>query len=267
MSQLLEGKNALIMGVADKHSIAWGITKAFHDAGANIVLTYQSERLRGNVEKLAASLDRPATLIGPCDVTKDEELDGVFSQVSGHFEGKVDVLVHALAFAAREDLRGEFVNTSRSGAALALDISSYSLVAVANRVKPLMEAAGGGSIITLTYIGSNRVVKNYNIMGVAKAALEATMRYLANELGPNNIRVNAISAGPIKTLAAAGGVGNFRSMLDLVKDAAPLRRNVDISEVGDVATFLGSQMSRAVTGEILYVDNGYHILGLMVSDQ
>lgn len=267
MSQLLEGKNALIMGVADKHSIAWGITKAFHDAGANIVLTYQNERLRGNVEKLAASLERPATLIGPCDVSKDEELDGVFSQVSEHLGGKLDVLVHALAYAAREDLRGEFVNTSRAGAALALDISSYSLVAVANRAKPLLEAAGGGSIITLTYLGSEKVVKNYNIMGVAKAALEATMRYLANELGPNNIRVNAISSGPIKTLAAAGGVGNFRSMLDVVKDAAPLRRNVDISEVGDVATFLGSNMSRAVTGEIIFVDNGYHILGLVASDQ
>lgn len=267
MSQLLEGKNALIMGVADKHSIAWGITRAFHDAGATIVLTYQNERLRGNVEKLAASLDRPPTLIGPCDVTKDEELDGVFSQVSDHLGGKVDVLVHALAFASREDLRGEFVNTSRSGFALATDISSYSLIAVSSRVKPLMEAAGGGSIITLTYLGSTRVIKNYNVMGVAKAALEASMLYLANELGPSNIRVNAISAGPIKTLAAAGGVGGFSKMLDLVKDQAPLRRNVDISEVGDVATFLGSQMSRAVTGEIIFVDNGYHIQGLMVSDQ
>jgi enoyl-[acyl-carrier protein] reductase I len=267
LSQLLEGKNALIMGVADKHSIAWGITKAFHDAGANIVLTYQNERLRGNVEKLAASLDRPPTLIGPCDVTKDEELDGVFSQVSDHFSGKVDVLVHALAFAAREDLRGDFVNTSRSGFALATDISSYSLIAVANRVKPLMEAAGGGSILTLTYLGSERVIKNYNVMGVAKAALEAGMRYLASDLGPANIRVNAISAGPIKTLAAAGGVGGFSKMLDLVKETAPLRRNVDISEVGDAATFLASPMSRAVTGVVLYVDNGYHIQGLMVADQ
>lgn len=266
MSQLLEGKNALIMGVADKHSIAWGITKAFHDAGANIVLTYQNERLKGNVEKLAASLDRPPTLIGPCDVTKDDELDGVFGQIAEHYEGKLDVLVHALAFAAREDLRGEFVNTSRSGAALALDISSYSLVAVAHRAKPLMEAAGAGSILTLTYLGSERVIKNYNIMGVAKAALEATMRYLANELGPNNIRVNAISAGPIKTLAAAGGVAGFSKMLDAVKEIAPLRRNVDPAEVGDVATFLASNMARAVTGEVLFVDNGYHILGLMASE-
>ncbi len=263
---LLEGKNALIMGVADKHSIAWGITKAFHDGGANIILTYQNERLRGNVEKLAATLERQPTLIGPCDVQKDEELDGVFAQVGEHFGGKLDVMVHALAFAAREDLRGNFVDTSRAGFQLATDISSYSLIAVARRAKGLMEAAGGGSIITLTYLGSERVVKNYNVMGVAKAALEANVRYLANDLGPSNIRVNAISAGPIKTLAAAGGVSGFSRVLDLVKSQAPLRRNVDTSEVGDVAVFLGSQMSRAVTGEILYVDNGYHILGLMVAD-
>ena len=266
MEQLLEGKNVLIMGVADKHSIAWGITQACSGAGANIVLTYQNERLKGNVEKLANSLERVPTLIGPCDVQKDEELDGVFGQVAEHFGGKLDVMVHALAFAAREDLRGSFVNTSRSGFALATDISSYSLIATAQRAKPMMEAAGGGSIITMTYLGSERVVKNYNVMGVAKAALEANVRYLANDLGPSNIRVNAISAGPIKTLAAAGGVSGFSQVLGLVKEQAPLRRNVDISEVGDVALFLGSSMSRAITGEIIYVDNGYHILGLMIAD-
>ncbi len=266
MNPLLEGKNALIMGVADKHSIAWGITKAFSEAGANIVLTYQNERLKGNVEKLAASLERAPTLIGPCDVQKDEELDGVFAQVGEHFGGKLDVMVHALAFAAREDLRGNFVDTSRAGFQLATDISSYSLIAVAHRAKPMMEAAGGGSILTLTYLGSERVVQNYNVMGVAKAALEANVRYLAYDLGPLNIRVNAISAGPIKTLAAQGGVSGFSRVLDVVKGQAPLRRNVDTSEVGDVAVFLGSQMSRAVTGEVIYVDNGYHILGLTVAD-
>jgi enoyl-[acyl-carrier protein] reductase I len=263
---LLEGKNALIMGVADKHSIAWGITKAFHDAGANIVLTYQNERLKNNVQKLAASLERQPTLIGPCDVQKDEEIDGVFAQVSEHFGGKLDVLVHALAFANRDDLRGNFVDTSRAGFQLATDISSYSLIAVSQRAKPLLVEAGGGSIITLTYLGSDRVVMNYNVMGVAKAALEANMRYLANDLGPSNIRVNAVSAGPIKTLAAAGGVGGFSRVLDLVKNQAPLRRNVDIGEVGDVALFLASNLSRAVTGETIFVDNGYHILGLMASE-
>ncbi|HEX2910431.1 MAG TPA: enoyl-ACP reductase [Chloroflexia bacterium] len=266
MPNLLEGKNALIMGVADKHSIAWGITKAFSEAGANIILTFQNERLRSNVEKLAATLERKPTLIGPCDVQNDAELDQVFSQVSETFGGKLDVYVHAVAFAAREDLRGEFASTSRSGFQLALDISSYSLIACTNRAKPLLEAAGGGSVITLTYLGSERVVKNYNVMGVAKAALEANVRYLANELGPSNIRVNAISAGPIKTLAAQGGVAGFSKMLESVKEINPLRRNVDTSEVGDVAVFLGSQMSRAVTGEILFVDNGYHILGMMASE-
>ncbi len=263
---LLDGKKALIMGVADKHSIAWGITKAFHDAGAEIILTYQNERLKGNVEKLAATLERPPTLLGPCDVQKDDELDGIFAQVGQTFDGKLDVLVHALAFAAREDLRGNFVDTSRSGFQLATDISSYSLIACARRAKPFLEASEGGSILTLTYLGSERVVKNYNVMGVAKAALEANVRYLAYDLGPSNIRVNAISAGPIKTLAAAGGVSGFSKVLDVVKAQAPLRRNVDTSEVGDVAVFLGSSMSRAVTGEVLYVDNGYHILGLTVSD-
>ncbi len=267
MQGLMEGKNVLIMGVADKHSIAWGITQALYEAGANVILTYQNERLRGNVEKLANSLAKPPTIIGPCDVQKDDELDGVFAQVSEAFQGKLDVMVHALAFAAREDLRGSFVNTSRSGFQLAIDISSYSLIACAQRAKPLMEAAGGGSIITMTYLGSEKVVKNYNVMGVAKAALEANVRYLANDLGPSNIRVNAISAGPIKTLAAAGGVGNFRDVLTVVKEIAPLRRNVDISEVGDVALFLGSRMSRAITGEIIFVDSGYHILGLMMADE
>jgi enoyl-[acyl-carrier protein] reductase I len=264
---LLEGKNALIMGVADKHSIAWGITEAFHEAGANIILTYQNERLKRNVEKLAATLDRQPTLIGPCDVQKDEELESVFAQVETAFGGKLDVLVHCLAFAPREELRGNFVNTTRAGFQLATDISSYSLIECARRAKPLMNAAGAGSIITLTYLGSERVVKNYNVMGIAKAALEANVRYLANDLGPDKIRVNAISAGPIKTLAAAGGIGGFSKVLDVVKEIAPLRENVETSEVGEVAVFLGSSLARAVTGEVIHVDNGYHILGLMTADE
>lgn len=267
MYPLLEGKNALIMGVADKHSIAWGITEAFHNAGANIILTYQTERLKRNVEKLAASLERQPTLIGPCDVQKDEELDTTFAQVTQTFGGKLDILVHCLAFAPREELRGNFIDTSRAGFQMATDISSYSLIACARQAKPLLEAAGGGSILTLTYLGSEKVVKNYNVMGIAKAALEANMRYLANDLGPFKIRVNAISAGPIKTLAAAGGIGGFSKVLDVVKSIAPLRENVETSEVGDVAVFLGSQMSRAITGEIIFVDNGYHILGLMAADE
>ena len=267
MERLLEGKNVLIMGVADKHSIAWGITQSYADAGANIVLTYQTDRLKSNVEKLANSLEKVPTIIGPCDVQSDEQLDGVFGEVAALFQGKLDVVVHAIGFAAKEDLRGSFIKTSRSGFQLATDISSYSLAAVAQRAQPLFEAAGGGSLVTLTYLGSERVVKNYNVMGVAKAALEATVRYLANDLGPSNVRVNAISAGPIKTLAAAGGIAGFNQVLTVVKEVAPMGRNVDISEVGDVALFLGSRLSRAITGEIIYVDNGYHIMGITVADQ
>ncbi len=267
MYPLLEGKNALIMGVADKHSIAWGITEAFHNAGANIVLTYQNERLKRNVDKLVASLERSPALIGPCDVQKDDELETVFAQVGETFGGKLDILVHCLAFAAREDLRGDFINTSRAGFQLATDISSYSLIEVSRRAKPMLEAAGGGSILTLTYLGGERVVKNYNVMGIAKAALEANVRYLANDLGPTKIRVNAISAGPIKTLAGAGGVAGFSKMLNVIKEIAPLRENVDTSEVGEVAVFLSSDMARAVTGETIHVDNGFHILGLMEAEQ
>jgi enoyl-[acyl-carrier protein] reductase I len=254
------------MGVANKRSIAWGIAQAFNAAGADIILTYQNERLRRNVEELAETLERPVTIIGPCDVQNDAELDEVFTRVGDHFEGKLDILVHCLAFANREDLTGNFSDTSRDGYALAQDISSYSLIACARRARPMMEAAGAGSIITLSYLGAERVVKNYNVMGVAKAALEASVRYLANDLGPRQIRVNAISAGPIKTLAASG-VRDFGKVLKYFSEATPLRRNTEQAEVGDTAVFLASHMSRGITGEVIYVDSGYHLLGLMVADE
>jgi enoyl-[acyl-carrier protein] reductase I len=263
---LLEGKKALIMGVANKRSIAWGIAQSFSAAGAEVVLTYQSERLRENVEDLAAQLEPKASVLGPCDVQDDANLDEVFGKVGEQFGGKLDILVHCLAFANREDLMGNFTDTSRAGYSLAQDISSFSLIATAKRARPLMQAAGGGSIITLTYLGAERVVKNYNVMGVAKAALEASVKYAAYDLGSSNIRVNAISAGPIKTLAAAG-IRDFGKVLGAVKDVTPLRRNTEQAEVGDTAVFLGSSLSRGITGEVIHVDSGYHLVGLMVADE
>jgi enoyl-[acyl-carrier protein] reductase I len=263
---MLEGKTALIMGVANKRSIAWGIAQAFARDGASIVLTYQGERLKKNVEELAEELNSPVKVIGPCDVQNDAELDGVFAQTSEHFGGKLDIFVHAVAFANREDLMGSFVDTSRAGFVLAHDVSAYSLIACAHRCKPLMEAAGGGSIITLTYLGAERVVKNYNVMGVAKAALEAAVRYAASDMGAANIRVNAISAGPIKTLAAAG-IRDFGRVLNYVKEVVPLKRNTEQAEVGDTAVFLGSHMARGITGEVIHVDSGYHLIGLTVGDE
>jgi enoyl-[acyl-carrier protein] reductase I len=261
---LLEGKTALIMGVANKRSIAWGIAQAFAREGASIILTYQGERLKKNVEDLAAELGTPVLVVGPCDVQNDAELDGIFSQTGEHFGGKLDVYVHAVAFANREDLTGSFVDTSRAGFNLAHDVSAYSLIACAQRCKPLM--ATGGSIITLTYLGAERVVKNYNVMGVAKAALEAAVRYAAYDMGSANIRVNAISAGPIKTLAAAG-IRDFGKVLNYVKEVVPLKRNTEQAEVGDTAVFLGSNLSRGITGEVIHVDSGYHLLGLTISDE
>jgi enoyl-[acyl-carrier protein] reductase I len=259
---LLEGKNALVMGVADRHSIAWGIARAFAAAGARLVLTYRSERALERIKKLTPKLECPVTLVGPCDVQSDQELDRTFETVAEVFAGKLDVLVHSIAHAEREDLRGRFVDTSRSGFQSAQDISSYSLIACTQRARPLLEATGGGSVITLSYLGAERVVPNYNLMGVAKAALEANVRYLAYDLGPARIRVNAISAGPIKTLAAVGGITGFNKMLELTREQAPLPRNIDLEEIGDVAVFLASEMARGITGDVLYVDSGYHILGV-----
>jgi enoyl-[acyl-carrier protein] reductase I len=257
MNSLLQGKNILIMGVANHRSIAWGIAQSLAKAGANLIFTYQGERLRENVAELAATLDQPETILISCDVTKDEEVASAFAQIKEKV-GVLHGIAHCIAFAKTEELEGEFVNTSRDGYALAQDISAYSLVAVAREARPLMTE--GGSIVTLTYLGGERVVPNYNVMGVAKAALDASVRYLAHDLGKDNIRVNAISAGPIRTLAAKG-VRNFNAILKEIEEKAPLRRTVDQSDVGDTALFLFSHLSRGITGEIIHVDAGYSIMG------
>ncbi|MDA5109344.1 MULTISPECIES: enoyl-ACP reductase FabI [Brevibacillus] len=255
MNTWMQGKNIVIMGVANHRSIAWGIAQSLHKAGANLIFTYQGERLRENVAELAQSLGGEPILIN-CDVTKDEEVEAAFAQIKEKV-GVIHGVAHCIAFAKTEELEGEFVNTSRDGYALAQDISAYSLVAVARAARPLMTE--GGSIVTLTYLGGERVVPNYNVMGVAKAALDACVRYLASDLGKDNIRVNAISAGPIRTLAAKG-VRNFNSILKEIEEKAPLRRTVDQSEVGDTALFLFSHLSRGITGEIIHVDAGYNIM-------
>ena len=245
------------MGVANKRSIAWGITNAVSKAGARVVLTYQSERLGENVTELATSLKDPLLL--QCDVANDDQIASTMGRIREQV-GHLDFLVHALAFAPREALDGMYADTKRDDFKTALDVSAYSLVAVSRAALPLMKDRQA-SIMTLTYLGSERVVQNYNVMGVAKAALESTVRYLANDLGPHGIRVNAISAGPIKTLASSA-VGGISGMIKLHAEKAPLRRAVDIDEVGDVGLFLASSLSRGVTGEVIYVDGGYHILGV-----
>jgi enoyl-[acyl-carrier protein] reductase I len=254
MPQLMEGKTALILGIANRWSLAYAIAQAYQREGARILLTYQNERLKKSVEELGASLG--AARILECDVTREEDLAKLGESLAGE---TLDTVVHAIAFANAEDLSRPFVETSRDGFALAHNVSAYSLVSVARVAAPHMTA--GGSIITLTYLGASRVVANYNVMGVAKAALEATVRYLASELGEKNIRVNAISAGPVKT-AAARGIKDFSTVLEKVESRAPMRRNVTPAEVGDVAVFLGSDLGRGVTGDVLFVDAGYHIMGL-----
>jgi len=252
----LEGKRGLILGVANKRSIAWGIAQSVSGAGARLALTYQGERLEENVRELAASLDNPVIL--PCDVSKDEDLARLGQDVARELGG-LDFVVHAVAYALREELDGEFLNTSREGYRVAQDISSYSLTALAKVTVPLMTS--GGSIVTLSYLGCERVVPHYNVMGVAKAALEMSVRYLASDLGPKGIRVNAISAGPIKTLAASG-VDGISKMLEYHGEHAPLRKNTEQAEVGDVALFLVSPASRGVTGEVIHVDGGFHVMGM-----
>jgi enoyl-[acyl-carrier protein] reductase I len=254
---LLEGKTGLVMGVANKRSIAWGIANAANRAGARLVLTYQSERLGENVRELAPSLNNP--LLAQCDVVSDEQIHMLMNRIREEV-GHLDFLVHALAFAPREALDGMYAETKRDDFKTALDISAYSLVKVAHAAMPLMQERQS-SIVTLTYMGSERVVQNYNLMGVAKAALEASVRYLANDLGPRGIRVNAVSAGPIKTLASSA-VGGISNMIKLCAERAPLRKAVDIDEVGDATLFLLSPLSRGITGEVIYVDGGYHILGV-----
>jgi len=254
----LAGKHGLVVGVANKRSIAWGIAQAAAAQGARLALTYQSERLKENVDELAASLADP--LILPCDVAVDQQIAEVAAAVDREFGG-LDFLVHGAAFAPADALSKPFLETSRESFRIALDVSAYSLVALTRAVAPLMARRGGGSILTLTYIGSQRVYTNYNVMGVAKAALESAVRYLAAELGPQNIRVNAISAGAIKTLAAAG-ISGFSSILQVYRDKAPLRRGVDQSEVADTAIFLLGPGARAITGAIVMVDAGFHAVGL-----
>jgi enoyl-[acyl-carrier protein] reductase I len=254
----LSGKVGLIVGVANKRSLSWAIAQAAAQAGATIVLTYQS-RFEEHVNELAATLEpRPSVL--PLDVQNDAEMAAVFDRIQQD-HGGLDFVVHGVAFANRDDITNPFIHTSRDGFRLAMEISAYSLIALARGAKPLMEARGGGSIVTLTYLGSTRVFPNYNVMGVAKAALESCVRYLAADLGPHNVRVNAISAGPIKTLAAAG-IGGFSNILGVVRERAPLRRTIEASEVADAAMFLLSNGGRGVTGEVLMVDSGYHVLGM-----
>lgn len=255
MGDLLAGKNVIVMGVANERSIAWAIAQSLAEQGARLAFTYESERVEGRVRKLAETI--PGSLILPCNVTVDEEIDRLADTLKSEF-GVLHGLVHSIAFAKGEDLAGEFMDTSREGFALANDISVYSLVAVSKRLSPLMTE--GGSIMTMTYMGSERVMRNYNVMGVAKAGLEASVRYLANDLGPKNIRVNAISAGPIRTLAAKG-ISDFNSILKQVEEKAPLRRTTETAEVGDTAMFLISHLSRGITGEVIFVDGGYNIVG------
>jgi enoyl-[acyl-carrier protein] reductase I len=252
------GKVGLIVGVANHRSLSWAIAQATAKAGATLFLTYQG-RFEEHVGDLAAKLDPKPTVL-PLDVANDDEIAAVFAKIQ-EAHGGLDFVVHGAAFASREEITGRFMNTTRDGFKQALDISAYSMIALARGAQPLMTARGGGSILTLTFLGSDRVFPNYNVMGVAKAALESSVRYLAADLGPDNIRVNAISAGPVKTLAAAG-IGGFSTILGVVREKAPLRRAIETSEVGDAAAFLLSDAGRGVTGEVMMVDAGYHIVGM-----
>jgi enoyl-[acyl-carrier protein] reductase I len=254
----LSGKLGLVVGVANKRSISWAIAKAAHTAGARLALTYQGERLEENVRELAQQLEQP--VIAPCDVTDDQQIAALVATIDREFGG-LDFLVHGAAFAPAEALNNPFVETSREAFRVALDVSAYSLVALSRAFAPLMEKRGGGSILTLTYLGSQRVIQKYNVMGVAKSALESSVRYLANDLGPKNIRVNAISAGAIRTLAASA-ISGFSNILQIYRDRAPLRRGVDTSEVADAAVFLLGPGSRAITGDVVMVDAGFHAIGV-----
>ena len=254
----LENKKALIIGVASNRSIAWGVAQAMHNQGAKLAFTYQNDRLQSRVEKLAKECDSDIVL--PCDVSKDENIDALFTQLKIYWP-EFDILVHSVAFAPKEELEGDFVeNTTREGSRLAHEISSHSLTALAKAARPMMRGHAS-AIISLTYLGAVKAMPNYNVMGLAKASLEANTRYMAYALGPDGIRVNCISAGPIRTLAAAG-IGDFRKMLEHVEENAPLRKNVSIEEVGNAAAFLCSDLASGITGEITYVDAGYNIVGM-----
>ena len=257
---LLDGKKALIFGVANDHSIAWGIARALHDAGATVGFSSIESMIEKRVRPLAESIG--STFVEPCDVQSDEQIHAVMEKWQAA-HGDIDILVHALAFAKREDLEGAFVDTSREGFTLALDVSAYSLVALVREARPLLHR--GSSVLTLTYYGAEKVVSHYNVMGVAKAALEASVRYLAADLGPDGVRVNAISAGPVRTLAAAG-ISGFKQMYGSFDDVAPLRANITIEDVGKTALYLASDLSSAVTGEVIYVDGGFSILGVPLAE-
>ena len=254
---LLAGKLGIVFGVANKRSIAWAIAQAWSKAGAKLAFTYQGERLKENVEELAGTFG-PDTLIMPCDVTKDEDIARVFAETRAKF-GKLHLLLHSVAYAPKDALEGEFVNTSREAFRVAHDVSAYSLVALARGAAPLM--IDGGSIVAMTYYGAEKVVPHYNVMGVAKAALEASTRYLASDLGPKKIRVNCISAGPVNTLAARG-IAGFSDMFKHYEAHAPLKRNVLPEELGAAGTFLASDGAAAITGQVIYVDGGYQIMGM-----
>jgi enoyl-[acyl-carrier protein] reductase I len=254
-----EGKTALVMGVANKRSIAWAIARRLADEGARLAFTYQGERIEKSVRELADSVSSP--LVTECDVRSDDGLERVFGQVGDTFDGGLDLLVHSLAFADAADLEGRFVDTPRDRFWLAVDVSAYSLVACARLAEPLMGARGGGSIVTMTYLGGERAVPHYNVMGVAKATLDASMRYLAWDLGQQNIRINAVSAGPVRTLAARS-IAGFPTMEAIVEERAPLHRHIDADDVGAAAAFLLSEDAKNVTGTTFYVDSGYHAMGM-----
>ncbi|MDQ0198205.1 enoyl-ACP reductase FabI [Neobacillus ginsengisoli] len=256
MNLSLTGKTYVVMGVANKRSIAWGIARSLHNAGARLIFTYAGERLESSVRELANSLEAEGTLVLPCDVTSDEDIAKCFDEIK-EAAGTIHGVAHCIAFAKTEELKGDYMNTTRDGFLLAHNISSYSLTAVAKEAKKLMTE--GGSLVTLTYLGGERVMPNYNVMGVAKASLDASVRYLAADLGKEGIRVNSISAGPIRTLSAKG-VGDFNTILREIEENAPLRRTTTPEEVGDTALFLFSDLSRGITGENIHVDSGYHIL-------
>ena len=255
---LLEGKNAIVFGLANQRSIAWGITQALHREGANIGISYAGEALKRRVDPLAAEIG--CTWVEECDVTKDEDIAMVAEKAKAEF-GEIDVLVHSIAFAGREELDGPYYNTTREGFKNAMDISVYSFVALARAFQPILRP--GASLMCMTYYGSIKVAPHYNVMGVAKAALEATARYLAYDFGPQGVRVNAISAGPIRTLAAAG-VGGFRDMYKHFADMSPMRENITIDDVGNAAVFLASDLSSRITGDVLYVDSGFNIVGVQM---
>ena len=259
MAGAFEGKRALVLGVANKRSIAWAIAQVLADGGAKLAFTYQGERIEKSVRDLAATVD--TALVTSCDVRSDDDIARVFSEVGDAFGGELDILVHSVAFAAAEDLEGRFTDTPRDRFWLAVDVSAYSLVACTRAAEPLMEKAGGGSVVTMTYLGGERAVPHYNVMGVAKATLDASVKYLASDLGQKNIRVNAVSAGPVRTLAARS-IAGFTTMETMFEERAPLHRHVDADDVGAAAAYLLSDAAKNITATTLYVDSGYHAMGM-----